>query len=269
MFAIRAGRLATLLVMLFLLVSACSSQDQLLSSPSTTRLQRYISAPSPTSSTSVATAPAPSSTTGPAPAPGTVPSALGPPDALFPTTPTEATVAGPVAGPVAAAPRPTLSRPLTRPTAPATFAAATTSVGDSVMQAAEGELTVIGFEVDAMKNRTFDQGLDVLRTMRAAGQLGSRVVVHLGTNGGVSDDQMNQLGVTLDGVPHVCVVTVAGGPWEAIANPVIREGAERFRFSIIDWQAYVTDHPDVVVEDGIHLKGTDGPGRYAVLLSGC
>src|SRR4051794_28314270 len=149
--------------MVFLLVSACSSDDELLSSPSTTRLQRYISTPSSTSSASSPnTIVASSTTTDPPPAPGTQPSALAPPDALFPTTSTEPAVTLPAARPSVARTSPTSAAPRIVTTRPPAVLTTATGVGDSVMLAAQGELTVAGVDVDAMKNRTFDQGLEVL-----------------------------------------------------------------------------------------------------------
>ncbi|MCU1343756.1 MAG: putative acyltransferase [Acidimicrobiia bacterium] len=275
----RASAVAALLVGGLVLMSACSDADQLSSSPSTTKVARHGAAPVASSSSSVAststsvTASSSPSTTV-APSPGTAPSALAPPDALFPTSPTDPTspsdlapAVAPRLGPPAVSTGPAFYRPV--PTTAAARLLTTTSVGDSVMLAAQGELTVLGFDVDALKNRTFEQGLDELRSIRSAGHLGDRVIVHLGTNGGVTDDQMNRLGVTLDGVARVCVVTVAGGQWAQSANPLLVSGARRFRFSIIDWAALVAAHPDVVGPDGIHLAGTTGPGDYAGLLSSC
>src|SRR5262249_34539026 len=68
-----------------------------------------------------------------------------------------------------------------------------TAVGDSVMlggQNARRRFLGDRPQRDANVSRHFSEGLDVVRQLHDAGQLGNEVIVHLGTNGSVPGDQL-------------------------------------------------------------------------------
>jgi hypothetical protein len=181
-----------------------------------------------------------------------------------------------VAGPVVGITPPTITLPTFPTVAPPTRGSATTiaavrttGVGDSVMEGAQNELKALGYTVDAQQNRTFEQGLDLLASLANAGGLGDRLIVHLGVNGGVTAAQLDRLATIVAGVKRVCVVTLRGGTFETSGNNVLRDGATKYRFGLLDWESYVAENPNVVGVDGIHLRPPEGPSRYAVLMSSC
>ena len=84
------------------------------------------------------------------------------------------------------------------------------AIGESVMQGATNQLAAGGFNVDAQQSR---QGTDIaalIEAHRAAGEIGSIVVLQVGTNGSVSDATYDRIMATLpaDQTPYVFFLTV-------------------------------------------------------------
>src|SRR5207244_12093359 len=93
-----------------------------------------------------------------------------------------------------AGPAPASSAPTT--TLPPLANAQATAIGDSGMLGAQSSLhRFIGdrIQMDANGSRHFSEGLDVVRRLHDAGQLGDEVVVHLGTNGSIPEDQLDEM----------------------------------------------------------------------------
>ena len=102
------------------------------------------------------------------------------------TTATTVTTA-PATTPATAAPNPALPR--------------VAAIGDSVMLGATPALAaqVPGVWVNAQVSRGFGNGIDLIRSLHDNNQLGDTVVVHLGTNGVITDGQMEALLAILEG----------------------------------------------------------------------
>jgi len=114
-----------------------------------------------------------------------------------------------------------------------------TAIGDSVMLGAQSSLhRFLGdrLQMDANVSRHFSEGLDVVRRLHDAGQLGDEVVVHLGTNGSVPADQLDEMMQLLSGVKRVVLVnTRVDRPWEQPDNDAIAaEYFGRFPIEIAD-----------------------------------
>ena len=102
-------------------------------------------------------------------------------------------------------------------TAPTSTAAATTTapqaigrylaIGDSVMAGAASPLKAAGFTVDAAESRQFGDYLPQLQAIVDSGQLPEVVVVHLGTNGSINEDDARDFFTLLQDVPRVVVLT--------------------------------------------------------------
>lgn len=158
-----------------------------------------------------------------------------------------------------------------RPVAPAsTSADPITAVGDSVMIGAAGELN------RALGNPAFgaDVGMqavgaiEVLQKRRAAGRLGEVVIIHIGNNGNIKEEQFDEMMQEVATVPKVLVVNVkVPRPWEQRNNEVLAEGVQRYPNAVlVDWHAASADHPEFFVEDGIHLQ-PEGQRVYADLIA--
>jgi peptidoglycan/LPS O-acetylase OafA/YrhL len=118
------------------------------------------------------------------------------------------------------------------------------ALGDSVMLGAAEELQARGFQVDAQVSRQMKNYVPTMAALRDNGTFGSVVVIHLGTNGGFSQEALDEMLATVAGVPVVLLLTgKADRGWIADNNARIR--------------AVPTTHPNVTVVD------------WEVLSAGC
>ena len=165
--------------------------------------------------------------------------------------PTTAASAGAAADPATAS---------TTTVAPTTVAPTTTGVqaagrylaiGDSVMLGAASPLTAAGFTVDAAESRQFGDYLDTLRSINASGQIPEVVIVHLGTNGSIDEDDAHEFFELLANVPKVIVLT----------NWVDREWTESNNELILSL-------PSRVPERFRRLLARHGAGVHGELLCG-
>ncbi|HEY7437908.1 MAG TPA: acyltransferase family protein [Acidimicrobiia bacterium] len=144
-----------------------------------------------------------------------------------------------------------------------------TAVGDSVMLGAQPAITaaIPGAYVNAQVSRFTDGVIDVIRQLRAQGTLAPVVVLHVGTNGSVTDGQMQQLLSLLGDRRKVVFINLkVPRSWEASDNGVIANWVHRFPHGqLIDWHDLGAAHPDYFYEDGIHLR-PPGARYYASLI---
>ncbi len=151
------------------------------------------------------------------------------------------------------------------PTEPVRFLA----IGDSVMLGAAPELTDRGMFVDAAVSRQMIDMIPVFEQLRDAGVFGTAVVVHLGTNGPISQSTLDSFLATMDGVPNVIIMTIkANRGWTAGNNELLRaadhEGDNKI---LLDWEARAAECPgQCFYDDGIHLR-PEGQKYYADLIS--
>ena len=147
-----------------------------------------------------------------------------------------------------------------------------TAVGDSVMLGAVDalrrdipNLTTI----DARGSRQIPEAIGVLRQLRATGELGEVVIVHMGDNGIVTDQQFDRMMRVLSGAREVLVVntTVPDGHQWAPNNEVLADGAARYpeKAVLVDWHAASAGHPGYFW-DGLHLT-PQGARAYARLIT--
>ena len=169
----------------------------------------------------------------------------------------------------AAAPAPAHSAPTTTLTPIPN--AQVTAIGDSVMLGAQSSLhRFLGdrLQMDANVSRHFSEGLDVVRRLHDAGQLGDEVVIHLGTNGSVPEDQLDEMMQLLSGVKRVVLVnTRVDRPWEQPDNDAIAAAVPRYPNAVLlDWYTAASQHPEFLVEDGVHLS-TAGQAYYSLMVA--
>jgi peptidoglycan/LPS O-acetylase OafA/YrhL len=147
-----------------------------------------------------------------------------------------------------------------------------TAVGDSVMLGAVDalrrdipNLTTI----DARESRQIPEAIGVIRQLRATDELGEVVIVHMGDNGVVTDEQFDGMMRVLSGAREVLVVntTVPDGYQWAPNNEVLAEGVARYpnKAVLVDWHAASAGHPEYFW-DGLHLTPR-GARAYAGLIA--
>jgi len=146
-----------------------------------------------------------------------------------------------------------------------------TAIGDSVMLGSAGTLQNRVGNITVMDAAVGLQAYDavaILRSRRVTGQLGNVVIVHLGNNGVITEQQFNQILRILSDVPRVVVVNdTVPRPWEGPNNEVLAEGVKHYPNAVLaDWHAVSAGHPELFVEDGTHPQ-PPGQRLYADLIA--
>jgi peptidoglycan/LPS O-acetylase OafA/YrhL len=141
------------------------------------------------------------------------------------------------------------------------------AIGDSVMLGAAPTLAAGGIVVDAKVSRQMVDVVPVVQQLAAAGTFGNAVIVHLGTNGPISDETLEAFMAPLANVPNVVVLTArADRSWTAGVNEKLRALDARPNVIVIDWAELSNACPgDCFAGDGIHLR-SDGQKYYAQLI---
>jgi hypothetical protein len=141
--------------------------------------------------------------------------------------------------------------------------------GDSVMLGAADELAEQGFTVSAEVSRQMKSMVPVVQQLRDQDRLGDTVVVHLGTNGSLSDDTVSEFFGALSGVANVVVLTVMapGKEWIAPNNAKIVGLPAQFpNVKVLYWDGLAVDCPGACFYgDGIHLTQA-GQDYYTNLI---
>ena len=143
-----------------------------------------------------------------------------------------------------------------------------TAIGDSVMLGAKDELEAKGILVSAEVSRQMKTMIPVVEQLRDSGQLSDTMIVHLGTNGDLSDETVNEFFTALSGVPKVLVLTIdADRSWVPANNAKLMALPAQFpNVQLLYWDGLGPQCPgDCFYDDGIHLN-QDGQDYYAALI---
>ncbi len=186
----------------------------------------------------------------------------------FPTTTTASPdTAGPVTTVHGAPKRTSADLP---PLAPDHITARVSAFGDSVMLEAGPELAsaVPDLSLDAVIGRQAGGTLEAVRASHDAGQLGDEIVVQVGNNGLVTNDELNQIMSLLSGASRVLVVNVkVDRDWEGPNNDLLAAGVAHWPNAVLfDWNSLASSDPDGLLIDGVHLRpaGVDLYARFIV-----
>jgi RNA-binding protein YhbY len=137
------------------------------------------------------------------------------------------------------------------------------AIGDSVMYAARHHLASAGIEVDAQVGRFFWQGLKILR----ARALPDKVVVHLGTNGGITSNRLLELDYMLEGRDLLMLNIKAPVSWRDSSNRLLSQFAKsRNNVKLLNWSGIGGKHPEWFWNDQIHLR-PEGAQAYSRLVT--
>jgi hypothetical protein len=145
-----------------------------------------------------------------------------------------------------------------------------TFVGDSVGVDAEPylEQDIRGVRVDAMVDRGWGVGEQILQSLAAQDELGTVVVVELGLNGPIEDSDFVDMMSILAHVPRVVFLNIrlpvgAYGPgtdwWQDQNNTVLATEIPHYRNAVLaNWYEYSAGHTSWYAPDGIHLNPSGG-----------
>jgi hypothetical protein len=113
------------------------------------------------------------------------------------------------------------------------------------MLGAADELAARGIIVDAQVSRQMRAAIGVVERLRDSDQLGDAVIVHLGTNGPLGDEALEQFFNALSGVSRVIVLTVKAPRDYVEANntKLTALPAQHPNVSILDWNSLSTQCP--------------------------
>ncbi|MCF8566571.1 acetyltransferase [Alicyclobacillus tolerans] len=179
----------------------------------------------------------------------------------------------PKANPIRAAAQ--SSAAATRPTPAASIQAqrsgiGVTAIGDSVMVDAAPYLKQLlpGIVVDGQVGRQLIQTPSVISQLKAQGELGSRVIIELGTNGPFTKEQLVSLLQSLGPVKQIVLVnTRVPRPWQDVVNATISQVAATFpHATLVNWYAASAGKNSIFYPDGVHLN-PQGAQFYASLLA--
>ncbi len=157
--------------------------------------------------------------------------------------------------------------PVTQPANPAI--PRVTLIGDSVMVGASTAIVqALGpVRIDAAVSRQFGTAITILQEIKAAGQLSNTVVIHMGTNGVITQGHMDAIMAVLKDTPRVIFINLkVPRSWESLDNGVLASNVAKYpNAKLIDWHTIGDAHPEYFYEDGIHLNPT-GQRAYAELI---
>ena len=146
-----------------------------------------------------------------------------------------------------------------------------TAIGDSVMVASAAALDAAlpGIYIDAEVGRAMVNGLAVIQSLAARGELRHYVVVGLGTNGPVSAAQIRQLRRLIGPNRGLILINTFGPmPWESSINGVLDTAARHMtHVSLADWHAAIAGHNGLLWPDGIHPQPSGARVYVRVVLA--
>jgi hypothetical protein len=139
---------------------------------------------------------------------------------------------------------------------------ALTAIGDSVMLGVASQLMakIDASKVDAEVSRQASGVLERVKRLSRKDLLAPTVVIHTGTNGFVTEDQLREMLDILSDRERVVVVnTNVPRSWMEPNNELIARVVPDYPNAVIaDWYAVSEDNPEYFVSDGIHPQWPSG-----------
>ena len=144
-----------------------------------------------------------------------------------------------------------------------------TAFGDSVLLGSSRALEEV-FNVD-LHAQVAEQAGELGRHVAAqvsAGEVRDLVLLHVGNNGIVTEEQLREMLDQLSGAQKVVISTIrVPRAWMKPNNALIQRVAPEYPNVVVaDWAAESADHRDYMVKDGVHLT-TKGARAYTDLIA--
>lgn len=123
---------------------------------------------------------------------------------------------------------------------------------------------------DNMVGRHFGTGVDLYRQHQAQGQAGSVVIMALGTNDRIADEQqVEDLIASVGNEPLYLTTVRSPTEWQDSNNRILRSVVAKHKnVGLLDWYSLSNAHPEYFYNDGTHLTPGEGGGReaYGIML---
>ncbi|MBJ7607916.1 MAG: acetyltransferase [Candidatus Dormibacteraeota bacterium] len=169
---------------------------------------------------------------------------------------------------------PTPSTPATPAPSPAALPAPApvevTAIGDSIMIDVAPYLQAVlpGAVIDGQVSRQMNQLRDVIAQLRAQGQLHSRIVIELGTNGPFDEGELISTLQSFGRMDRVVLVnTMVPRPWVGYVNQTLADVAAHLPDTVVvDWYGPSAGKPQYFYEDGFH-PDPEGARLLAALIA--
>jgi peptidoglycan/LPS O-acetylase OafA/YrhL len=153
--------------------------------------------------------------------------------------------------------------------------AGTTRPPPPLVRGYAGQLTVVGDSVALGARSALERGIDgaavyatvgwqaadilkILERIRAAGELQPKVLIHLGTNGYISERQLRAMLDMLRDRERVLVMNSrVPRRWMAANNRLLATLVPQYPNAVlVDWHSLSDGRPEFFVQDGVHLTGS-------------
>lgn len=144
-----------------------------------------------------------------------------------------------------------------------------TALGDSVMLGAQQVMTQ-RLPISYLNAKVGRQGSDLLKLVKQIGSskvVSDTVLIHIGTNGYIYEQNLQQLLQLLRDKKKLVFVNVhANRRWTEENNALLRKyRVLSDNMVVVDWNAISARHPEYFVKDGIHLTGK-GMAAYVEVI---
>jgi peptidoglycan/LPS O-acetylase OafA/YrhL len=144
-----------------------------------------------------------------------------------------------------------------QPSVPSYNGTELTAVGDSVLLGSSRMLAAMlkGIDLHATVGWQTADVLDQIKKLDRAGQLRSVVLVHLGTNGYISEKQLREILSLLANIKRIILVnTHVPRRWMDANDELIGRIATDYpNVVVVDWRTVSDGHREYFVSDGVHL----------------
>lgn len=145
-----------------------------------------------------------------------------------------------------------------------------TAVGDSIMIDIAPYLKSAfpNIRIDAKIGRQMSQAISAVEQLKNEGNLGSHVIIGLGTNGAFTKEQLASLIEVIGNERKIILInTRVPRPWESLVNEKLKEAASSYKnVVLVDWYSASVGNKAYFEPDGVHLTKT-GAEAYAALVA--
>ncbi|WP_070129364.1 acyltransferase family protein, partial [Bacillus mycoides] len=145
-----------------------------------------------------------------------------------------------------------------------------TAVGDSIMIDIAPYLknTFPNIRIDAKIGRQMSQAIPAVEQLKNEGNLGSNVIIGLGTNGAFTKEQLASLIEVIGNERKIILInTRVPRPWESLVNEKLKEAASSYKnVVLVDWYSASAGNKAYFEPDGVHLTKI-GAEAYAALVA--